>query len=110
MNLQENIHRIKQMMGINESMFFRRRSDIEKIKDLLPLFVNDAYYDDDSVTYSDFKYQLTIKALEHYLRVTHDLYWDQLPEQEEIEFVNYLSEIYDDRIKELYDSKFNEKY
>ena len=31
MNLQENIHRIKQMMGINESNFFKRRFNPEDI-------------------------------------------------------------------------------
>ena len=107
MNLQEQTNRIKQMMGINESLFFRRRSDIEKIKDLLPLFINEVYYDTN--TFDDFKYQLTIKALEYYLGETHDLYWDELPEQEEIEFVNYLGEIFNDRIKEFYKSKIDEK-
>jgi hypothetical protein len=107
MNLQEQTNRIKQMMGLNESMFFRRRSDIEKIKHLLPLFIDDAYYD--TKTFNDFKYQLTIKALEHYLSVTYNLYWDELPEQDEIDFVNYLSEIFNDKIKELYKFKIDEK-
>jgi hypothetical protein len=31
MNLQENIQRIKQMMGINESNFFKRRLNSEEI-------------------------------------------------------------------------------
>ena len=47
MNLQEQTNRIKQMMGINESMFFRRRSNIEVIKELLPYFVNDVFNDED---------------------------------------------------------------
>ena len=33
MNLKENINRIKQMMGIiNESIFFRRRIDLDEVK------------------------------------------------------------------------------
>jgi hypothetical protein len=108
MNLQENIHRIKQMMGINESLFFRRRSDIEKIKELLPVFVNIVFYD--YTNFDEFKYQLTLRALEYYLKETHDLFWDELPEQEEIESVNYLCDIFDDTIKELYKSKIDEKY
>ena len=110
MNLQEQTNRIKQMMGINESLFFRRRADIEKIKELLPIFVNDTFYSDDYETFDEFKYQTTIRALEYYLRETHGLYWDELPEQEEIEFVNYLSEIFNDTIKEMYTSKIKEKY
>jgi hypothetical protein len=110
MNLQEQTNRIKQMMGINESMFFRRRSNTEVIKELLPLFVNDVFNDEDYTNFDEFKYQLTIRALEYYLKETHDLYWDELPEQEEIEFVNYLCDIFDDTIKELYKSKIKEKY
>ena len=98
------------MMGINESMFFRRRSDIKKIKQLLPLFIYDVIEDEDYNNFDEFKYQLTIRALEYYLKITHDLYWDELPEQEEIEFVNYLSEIFNDTIKEIYTSKIKEKY
>ena len=110
MNLQENIHRIKQMMGINESRFFRRRSNIEVIKELLPYFVNDVFNDEDYTNFDEFKYQLTIRTLEHYLYITHNLSWDELPEQEEIEFVNYLCEIFNDTIKEMYTSKIKEKY
>lgn len=109
MNLNEKIYRIKQMMGINESLFFRRRSDIEKIKELLPLFIDDVIEDEDYNNFDEFKYQLTLRALEHYLRWAHDLYWDELPEQEEIEFVNYLSEIFNDTIKQLYKFKIDEK-
>jgi len=110
MNLQEQTNRIKQMMGINESLFFRRRSDIEKIKELLPLFMDDVFNDEDYTNFDEFKYQLTLRALEYYLKITHDLYWDELPEQEEIEFVNYLCDIFDDTIKEMYKSKIKEKY
>lgn len=110
MNLQEQTNRIKQMMGINESLFFRRRSNIEKIKELLPLFIDDVIEDEDYNNFDEFKYQLTIRALEYYLKMTHELYWYELPEQEEIEFVNYLSEIFNDTIKELYKSKIKEKY
>ena len=108
MNLKEQTNRIHQIMGINESMFFRRRSDVEKIKELLPVFVNIVFYD--YTNFDEFKYQLTLRALEYYLKETHDLYWDELPEQEEIEFVNYLCVIFNDTIKELYKSKIKEKY
>ena len=93
-DLQENI---------NESTFFRRRSDIEKIKDLLPFFVNDVFYD--SENFEEFKYKLTLIALEYYLSSNHDLSWEDLPEQEEIEFINTLSEVLNDTIKELYNTK-----
>lgn len=86
--------------NINESTFFRRRSDIEKVKDLLPLFVEDVSYEFDN--YEDFKYQLTIRALEYYILLTHNLSWDELPYREETDFVNQISEMFDDTIKELY--------
>lgn len=86
--------------NINESTFFRRRSDIEKVKDLLPLFVDDVSYEFDN--YKDFKYQLTIRALEYYIWLTHKLSWDELPYREETDFVNQISEMFDDTIKELY--------
>jgi hypothetical protein len=93
-DLQENI---------NESTFFRRRSDIKKIKDLLPLFVDDVFYDYEN--FEDFKYQLTIRALEYYIWLTHKLSWDELPYEEETDFVNQISEVLNDTIKELYNTK-----
>ena len=93
-DLQENI---------NESTFFRRRSDIKKIKDLLPLFVDDVFYDHEN--FEDFKYQLTIRALEYYIWLNHKLSWDELPYEEETDFVNQISEVLNDTIKELYNTK-----
>jgi len=93
-DLQENI---------NESTFFRRRSDVKKVKDLLPYFVNDVFYD--SENFEEFKYKLTLIALEYYLSSNHDLSWEDLPEQEDIEFINTLSEVLNGAIKELYNTK-----
>ena len=41
MNLQENINRIHQMMGINESNFFKRRFNSGEINDRYTKILND---------------------------------------------------------------------
>ena len=40
MNLQENISRIKEMMGINESSFLRRRVDVNLLDDEFIRYLN----------------------------------------------------------------------
>lgn len=103
MNLQENIHRIQSMMGvINESKFFHRRIDLNKVKPLLKTYSDQVYYDTKS--YSEFKYELTIRAVESVIWEDYGLSWEELPEQEEIEFVTEVSDIFEDMIKNLYKS------
>ena len=44
MNLQENIIRIQEMMGIiNESKFFRRRIDLDEVKNSLGFYTSQVY-------------------------------------------------------------------
>jgi hypothetical protein len=101
MNLQENINRIKEVMGvINESKFFHRRVDLDKVKKLLPTNSQQVFYDTKS--YEQFKYELTLRAVEYVMWDEHELGWENLPEQEEIEFVTEVSNIFDDIIKHLY--------
>ena len=101
MNLQENINRIKEVMGvINESKFFHRRVDLDKVKKLLPTNSQQVFYDTKS--YEQFKYELTLRAVEYVMWDEHELGWENLPEQEEIEFVTEVSNIFDDIIKNLY--------
>ena len=90
MNLKENINRIKQMMGIiNESKFFRRRIDLNNVKNLLGNYASQVYYE--TKNYKQFKYELVLKVVERIMWKDYKLDWAELPEQEEIEFVTKIS-------------------
>jgi hypothetical protein len=101
MNLQEQISRMKSMMGvINETKFFRRRVDLDKIEHLLKLHAEQVF--GETKSYEQFKYELTLKAVEAILYQDYELGWEDLPEQEEIDYVNQVSELYEKTIKKLY--------
>lgn len=101
MNLQENIYRIQSMMGlINESKYFHRRVNLEDVKQLLPLNSEQVFYETDS--YKQFKYELTLRAVEAVMYNEYGLGWEDLPEQEEIEFVTQVSNMFEKTIKHLY--------
>ena len=101
MNLRENINRSLQIMGvINESKFFERRVDLNKVKSLLDDYAMQVYYEIED--YEQFKYELTLRTIEGIIYDEHGLGWEELPEQEEIEFVTKVSEIFDEKIKHLY--------
>ena len=86
MNLQEQISRMKSMMGfINESKFFRRRVNLDKVKKLIELHADQVFFETES--YEQFKYELTLRAVEAAINQDHGLEWEDLPEEEEIEFV-----------------------
>jgi len=101
MNLKENINRIKQMMGIiNESKFFRRRINLDEVKNLLGFYTSQVYYE--TKNYKQFKYELVLKAVERIMWKDYKLDWSELPEQEEIEFVTKISDMFEETIKKLY--------
>jgi hypothetical protein len=101
MNLQEQIHRIQSMMGtINESKFFHRRINLDVVKLLLPTNSRQVFFETKS--YKQFKYELTLRAVEAIMYNTYELGWEDLPEQEEIEFVTEVSNYFDDTIRDLY--------
>jgi hypothetical protein len=101
MNLKENINRIKQMMGIiNESIFFRRRIDLDEVKNLLGFYTSQVYYE--TKNYKQFKYELVLKVVERIMWKDYKLDWSELPEQEEIEFVTKISDMFEETIKKLY--------
>ncbi len=103
MNLQENIHRIQSMMGvINESPFFNRRVDLDKVKEILVLHSDQVYHETES--YDQFKYELTLKAVEAAIWQDFGLGWEDLPSEEEIKYVTEVSEMFEDLIKHLYKS------
>ena len=107
MNLQEQISRMKSMMGvINETKFFRRRVTPEEVAKYFSLFDDDTFFATD--TYEQFRYELVLKSLEHIMWQEYNMGWDELPEQEEIDYVNQVAEMYDDTLRSIYD-RFNNR-
>jgi len=103
MNLNEQISRIKEVMGIiDESRFFHRRVDLDEVKGMLKFFAQQTFYDTKS--YEQFKYELTLKAVEHEIYQKHGIGWEDLPEEPEIKFVTEVSNLFEDIIKALYDN------
>jgi hypothetical protein len=103
MNLQESIRRILRE-ELNESLFFRRRINLDEVKKILPINADQVYYETES--YKQFKYELTLRAVEAIMWNEYELGWEDLPEQEEIDFVTEVSDILEKDIKQLY-KKFN---
>ena len=101
MNLQEQISRIQSMMGtINETKFFKRRVTPEEVANNFSLYEGQVFFETE--TYEDFKYQLVLKSLEHVMWQEYNMGWEDLPEQEEIDYVNQVAEMYDDKIRNIY--------
>jgi hypothetical protein len=95
MNLQESIRRI-----LRETKFFRRRIKLDDVKRILPLNAEQVYYETES--YEEFKYELTLRAVEAIMYNEYELGWEDLPFQEEIDFVTDVSDMFEDKIKSLY--------
>jgi hypothetical protein len=101
MNLQEQISRIQSMMGtINESKFFHRRIDLDKVRKLLS--VNAKQIFNETASFGQFKYELTLRAVESIMWDEYELGWEDLPEEEEIKFVAEVSDMFEDIIIDLY--------
>ena len=98
----ELISFVKQV--VNESTFFRRRVDIDRVKNLLATNGQEVYHDTDD--YEQFKYELTLRAVEAVMYNKHGLGWEDLPEQEEIEFVTELSNVLEELIIKIYKQVF----
>jgi hypothetical protein len=106
MNLQEQISRIQSMMGvINETKFFRRRVTPEEVAKYFSVFDDDVFFTTD--TYEQFRYELVLKSLEHIMWQEYNMGWDELPEQEEIDYVNQVAEMYDDILLSIYGKLYN---
>ena len=95
MNLQEHIRRV-----LKESKFFHRRIDLAEVAWLLPVNSRQVFYETKS--YKQFKYELTLRAVESIMYNEYELGWEDLPEQEEIDFVEEVSDMFEDTIKDLY--------
>ena len=103
MDLNEQISRMQSMMGIiDESRFFHRRVDLDEVKGMLKFFAQQTFYDTKS--YEQFKYELTLRAVEHEIYQKHGIGWEDLPEEPEIKFVTEVSNLFEDIIKALYDN------
>ena len=103
MNLQEQISRMKSMMGvISETNFFRRRVAPSEISKYFPTFAQETFDQFDVKNYKDFKYNLVIRILEYIMWRDFEIGWEDLPEQDEINYVNTVSKMYNDEIEKLY--------
>jgi hypothetical protein len=98
----ELISFVKQV--VNESTFFRRRVDIDRVTNLLATNGQEVYHDTDD--YEQFKYELTLRAVEAVIYNKHGLGWEDLPELEEIEFVTELSNVLEELIIKIYRQVF----
>lgn len=101
MNLQERIRKVLREELLNEIKFFSRRIKLNDVKDLLPINAHQVYGETNN--YKQFKYELTLRAVESIMWMDYKLGWEDLPEEEEIEFVTKVSDILEDTIKRLYD-------
>ena len=104
MNLQESIRRI--LREELKTKFFIRRIKLNDVKRILPLYAQQVFYETES--YSQFKYELTLKAVEWIMWDEYKMGYEDLPEQEEIDFVTEVSDMFEDKIKSLY-NYFNNK-
>lgn len=98
MNLQENIRRI--LREERKSKFFHRRIDLDEVKKLLPINSRQVFYETES--FKQFKYELTLRAVEAIMYNEYEMGWEDLPEQEEIDFVEEVSDMFEDTIIHLY--------
>ena len=101
MNLQENIRRILREELLNEKKLFHRRIKLDDVKQLLKNYAHQVYHETNN--YERFKYELTLKSVESIMWMDYGIRWEDLPEQEEIEFVTKVSGILENKIKRFYD-------
>ena len=85
---------------LNESKFFRRRIDLDEFERLLPLHAQQVFYE--TASYEQFKYELTLRAVESVLWNEYQLGWEDLPSEDEIKFVSEVSDMFEKKIKQLY--------
>ena len=99
MNLQESIRKVLRE-DLIKTKFFRRRIKLNDVKRILPLNAEQVYYETES--YGQFKYELTLRVVEWIMWDEYKMGYEDLPEQEEIDFVTDVSDMFDDKIKSLY--------
>jgi hypothetical protein len=87
--------------NINKSKFFHRRVDLNDVEKLLPINSRQIFYETES--YEQFKYEITLRAVESIMYNEYGMGYEDLPEEEEIDFVTEVSDIFEDIIKDTYD-------
>ena len=97
--IQEFIKRILRE-ELNESTFFRRRIDLDEVKWLLSINAEQVFGETSS--FDQFKYEVTLRAVESIMWNEYNIGWEDLPEQEEIDFVTEVSDMFEDIIIDLY--------
>ena len=98
-NLQEHIRKVLRENN-GQSKFFHRRIDLNKVKKLLPINSQQIFHETES--FKEFKYELALRAVESIMYNEYGIGWEDLPEQEEIDFVEEVSDIFEDTIIDLY--------
>ena len=98
MNLQESIKKV--LREELKTKFFLRRVTPEEVARYFSSFDGQVFFETE--TYEDFKYQLVLKSLEEVMWQEYKMGWEDLPEQEEIDYVNKVAEMYDDKIRIIY--------
>jgi hypothetical protein len=98
MNLQEQIRKV--LREELKTKFFLRRVTPEEVARYFSSFDDQVFFETE--TYEDFKYQLVLKSLEEVMWQEYNMGWEDLPEQEEIDYVNQVAEMYDDKIRNIY--------
>ena len=105
MNLQEHIRKILREELINETKFFRRRIQPAEVASYFMLFAERVFLE--TSNYKQFRYELVLESLEHIMWQDYGMSWEDLPEQEEIDYINNVAEMYDEVIRAIYDRYYN---
>ena len=100
-NIQENIRKVLREELLNETKIFHRRIKLNDVKALLKNYAHQVYHE--TSNYDQFKYELTLKSVESIMWMDYGIGWEDLPEEEEIEFVTKVSDMIEDNIKRFYD-------
>ena len=98
-NLQEHIRKVLRENN-GQSKFFHRRIDLDEVKWLLSINAEQVFHETES--FGQFKYEVTLRAVESIMWNEYNIGWEDLPEQEEIDFVTEVADMFEDIIIDLY--------
>ena len=98
-NLQEHIRKVLRENN-GQSKFFHRRIDLDEVKWLLSINAEQVFHETES--FCQFKYEVTLRAVESIMWNEYNIGWEDLPEQEEIDFVTEVADMFEDIIIDLY--------
>ena len=98
MNIKETVKKV--LREERKSKFFHRRIDLDKVRKLLSVNAKQIFHE--TASFGQFKYELTLRAVESIMWDEYELGWEDLPEEEEIKFVAEVSDMFEDIIIDLY--------